>query len=1033
VSDEVVVSFHYPVEEANRLWDFREGGPFLANTRSEIASFFDPFVETFGVESVAVAPMQLEGRTLGLVFAANKPGGFSQDDARLLSLFAGQAGAVIQNARLLSTTQRQLEELSILHAVAVAGAEATNEDALIERVTDVIGEALYSDNFGVLLLDEAAGALQPHSSYRGATQETMATKVPLGAGISGTVAATGRSWRVPDVTQEPKYIPANPGMRSELSVPLRVGEQLIGVINAESARLDAFSPQDERLLTTVAGQLATAIERVRLFEAERDQRELAEALCDVGATLGATLDFDGLLDQMLEQIERVVPYDAANLMLVEEGRARVTRMRGYEKFGVGVWEATQGLSFEIAETPNLRWMAETGRPLVISETEADPNWLHLEVAAHIASWAGAPVVVQGKLLAFFSLDKVEPGFYQPAHAERLTGFAGQAALALQNARLFEESMRQMRELAGLYQTALATGSVLESDVLLRRLYEQVDKLIAPETFAVLLYDAEAEEVEIALALEDGHFVPEMVSGSRLPVDEVGLTGWVIRTRQPLLVGDMERDPLPAKPRHLTQPARSWLSVPLIARERLIGVVSVQSFRPHAFDEADRRFLEALAGQVAIALENARLFEAARRQAAELGALVEISSALRAARTSEEMLPIVLQQATRAVGGSSGSIFLSDPNTGDLVARSWHPPDESLLGLRHRLGEGITGRVGATGEVYVAEDLACDSQAIIQPEEAKRLASVGSHISLPLRTQDQIIGVMGIGMSERHAFTQDEIRLLTAVAEIAGNALHRATVLETLEQRVQKRTRELERANERLRELDRLKSDFVSNVSHELRTPITNILLYLELLDRPDRADKRSTYMSILRDESDRLARLIEDLLTLSRIEQGGMPLDLRPYRLDTLVSEVLAAHEARARAKKITFVHEPNPHLPDIWLSREQMVQVLANLVANAVAYSPPGVRVSLSSRLGERRGDSFVALRVHNEGSAIPPEELPHVFERFYRGKMARESGEPGTGLGLAICKEIVERHQGWMEIESGERQGTAFTVWLPVSPPVA
>jgi signal transduction histidine kinase len=271
-------------------------------------------------------------------------------------------------------------------------------------------------------------------------------------------------------------------------------------------------------------------------------------------------------------------------------------------------------------------------------------------------------------------------------------------------------------------------------------------------------------------------------------------------------------------------------------------------------------------------------------------------------------------------------------------------------------------VAQTGEIDIAEDLAQDPQLHLLPEERERLSAVGSQVSLPLRTQEQIIGVMHIGMPARHTFRDDEVRLLTAIAEIAGNALHRAGVLETLEERVRDRTRELERANERLMELDRLKSDFVSNVSHELRTPITNILLYLELLNRPERADRHDSYMAVLKEESHRLARLIEDLLTLSRIEQGGMPLDLRPYRLDTLISEVVAAHEARARAKGITFVHEADSSLPEVWLSREQMVQVLANLITNAVAYSPAGARATL-------RGPSI------NSDSEAPGGTMGYTF----------------------------------------------------------
>ena len=229
----------------------------------------------------------------------------------------------------------------------------------------------------------------------------------------------------------------------------------------------------------------------------------------------------------------------------------------------------------------------------------------------------------------------------------------------------------------------------------------------------------------------------------------------------------------------------------------------------------------------------------------------------------------------------------------------------------------------------------------------------------------------------------------------------------------------------------MKDDFVSNVSHELRTPIANILLYLDLLGDMARENRRSEYQAILRREAERLARLIEDLLTLSRLERDRVQLNFEAHPVDPILGEVVAAQRARAEAKGIRLIHEPDPDLPAAWVSREQIVQVFTNLVSNAVAYTPEGGTVLVSTRETRVRDRLHVVGRVHNSGSPISPEDLPHIFERFYRGRTARFSGEPGTGLGLAISKDIVERHHGWIEVESNASVGTTFSVWLPVSPP--
>jgi signal transduction histidine kinase len=246
--------------------------------------------------------------------------------------------------------------------------------------------------------------------------------------------------------------------------------------------------------------------------------------------------------------------------------------------------------------------------------------------------------------------------------------------------------------------------------------------------------------------------------------------------------------------------------------------------------------------------------------------------------------------------------------------------------------------------------------------------------------------------------------------------------------VQERTRELAQANEQLRELDQLKDQFIANVSHELRTPLTNLSLYLNLLGKR-RAEGLDRYLPILNRESQHLANLIEDLLTLSRLEQDQIALVREPQRLDDLIAEVLEVHTVRAEAKSLTLVHQPNPAMPAVLVDRAQMIQVLTNLISNAVAYTTVGGRVAVRTALAEIGTQLNATVSIHNSSPPIPPQDLPHLFERFYRGQTGRESGEPGTGLGLAICKEIVERHGGQITVTSAEDFGCEFAVCLPVA----
>lgn len=233
---------------------------------------------------------------------------------------------------------------------------------------------------------------------------------------------------------------------------------------------------------------------------------------------------------------------------------------------------------------------------------------------------------------------------------------------------------------------------------------------------------------------------------------------------------------------------------------------------------------------------------------------------------------------------------------------------------------------------------------------------------------------------------------------------------------------------RLRELDRMKTQFVSNVSHELRTPIANMKLYLSLLER-GKPERRARYLEVLLHESTRLENLIENLLDLSRLDAGRVQIIPRPVVLQDLLANLMEVHRQAAAAKDLRLEAQLPPEIPPASGDRNQIIQVLSNLIANAISYTPPGGEIAVRLGTAEAEGRPYVTITVADSGVGIPSDELPHIFDRFFRGRQARALAVPGTGLGLAIVKEIVELHQGWIEVESEVGQGSTFTVWLPAA----
>lgn len=312
LSDKRMTALHCPSEMNENTWNLMRSGIIHASSKGEIPPAFTTLAHSSGMNSLLVAPLwDVDGQLLGAIFAANKPGDFTDYDIRVLDILTRQVTAVVQNSRLLEAERTRAEQLAVLHAVAAAATEAADEDQLIECVTMIIGQRLFSDSFGVLLLDDTTQELYLHSSYRVGSFEGLA-RLPLGIGVTGAVAKSRKPLRLEDISVSPDYLSLYPLTRSELCVPLIVESKLLGVVNTESTKAKAFTAEDEELLTIIAGQLAMAIQRLRTVQAERYQTKqlersnsLIQALAQVNARASTATDPDGILQTLGNELARL--------------------------------------------------------------------------------------------------------------------------------------------------------------------------------------------------------------------------------------------------------------------------------------------------------------------------------------------------------------------------------------------------------------------------------------------------------------------------------------------------------------------------------------------------------------------------------------------------------------------------------------------------------------------------------------------------------------------------------------------------------
>lgn len=423
----------------------------------------------------------------------------------------------------------------------------------------------------------------------------------------------------------------------------------------------------------------------------------------------------------------------------------------------------------------------------------------------------------------------------------------------------------------------------------------------------------------------------------------------------------------------------------------------------------------------------------RRYAARLAALREIDQVILKAESAEEIAASVLEQVPKLLTCQFAGVIVYDFPGSRAVVLATHsaidrpfimPPTIPLVDM------AILDQFW-DGESFCMTDIASIDPAP-RAFEHLRQQGVVSYIVTPLLVQGQLLGALYITRATAGEFSDEEVAISRDLGDMLAVAIQQANLYAQiqqyaldLEQSVADRTRDLLEANSRLQELDHLKSKFVSDVSHELRAPITNLGMYLHLLEN-SKPEKREDYLNVLKLQVKRLTNLVESILDLTRLELGTRQPTMRGIDFNLIIDQIIVAHIPRTEAAGLTLHAALDPDLPLVWGEQNQLAQVVANLLGNAINYTPAGqITIRTFPQLEQRR----VCFQVEDTGLGIPEEELSHIFERFYRGDQPATLDIPGTGLGLGIVQEIVRMHQGSITVDSTLGEGSTFTVTLPIA----
>ncbi|MGD9093226.1 MAG: GAF domain-containing protein [Anaerolineales bacterium] len=676
----------------------------------------------------------------------------------------------------------------------------------------------------------------------------------------------------------------------------------------------------------------------------------------------------------------------------------------------------------------------------------------------------------------------------------------------------------------LYVISREIAAALDLHTVLQRVLYLSMKNVGAISGSIIVLDESGQPVESAI-ITGSEYYGETTQQLRITYEK-GLAGWVIRNNQAALIPDTSKDE-----RWLHRPddaedqtgAKSAVSAPVLAREQLVGVITLVHPKPSFFNDDHLTLVKAIADQAGIAVLNARLYAESQRQARVMTALVESSAAIKESLKLEDVLQRILEQISQALRVEVVSLALIDPGTDELVFRATTgTQSQSVVGIRLTKGQGVAGWVVKENQgviVPVAKEDPRFSPGVdeILGFETKAIACA------PIRSQDQVIGVLEALNPVDEVFDPDALLVLTGIGSFAGTAIRHAQLFEQLEAAHQRyrelfedsidpilitdwqgtimeanRPAEIIISSDRnaLREknigqlqildlqktgenfnklspgetisyesnlcteggleipvqvyarevnidgvsylqwilrditerknLDNLRNDLISMIYHDLRSPLANVVSSLDVLESmipPDSDPTQKSLLEIAIRSTERIQRLTNSLLDIRRLE-AGQPLGSRqatsPTNLANDASENVQLIVDNKNQEVSMLVEDG---LPDVWVDVDMIRRVLANLLENAVKYTPPGSKIYI----GARQEEDQVLMWVQDTGPGIPQSEQKRVFDKFTR--LHGQGTQKGLGLGLAFCRLAIEAHGGRIWVESGPESGASFKFLLPTT----
>jgi signal transduction histidine kinase len=759
-------------------------------------------------------------------------------------------------------------------------------------------------------------------------------------------------------------------------------------------------------------------------------------LFGITQTLSAHLDINDLFERILALAPDLQGHFAA--LLIQEGNETIY----YRSTEPGREELTGSAGIHFAQrllNDGLEgWVLRHHQVAILPDNTNDSRWFqasYLPVERY--SVVALPITLaRVEAKGVYVIGHKEPGFFSDDHVPLLKAAVTQIGMAIENALLFKNQSERSIQLSLINEVSQAATSILNLDVMLRTVVQAISRSFAFYSVSIHLYNPATRQVQLKARVGPDRqvFIPSPADS--LPTYELreGLVGWSAATNRTIVANDVTQDPRYLNFDH-NRDIRAQLCVPIKLGIKTIGVLALESIQLDAFDKYHISALETLADQLAIAIENARLYDEINHRAQELKSLYEIGQAITSTLDLEQTLKLVTDQTTRLMNVAAASVALRDDENREVwFAAASGEGSEAVLGLRMPLGQGLAGWVAAEGEPVIVPNVYTDERFFKEVDKYSGFTTQ-SILCVPLQTKGRTIGAIEVMNKKQGTFNIEDQKLLQSLALSAATAIENAQLYAKQAETIQR----LAETHSQLVQSAKLAAvgELAAGAAHEINNPLTTIINLTNLLldtSAPTSEKERHEDLQMIHAEARRTRDIVRNLLDFARADTlRGEPVDF-----NQLIDDALLLVYTKGVSQKVK-LEKHLESLPKILIDINQMKQVIVNLLYNAIQAmqdngKKPAVLTiathvkhynntaspNLLSARKEKDTVPIIVCQISDTGHGIAPEHLDKVFDPFFTTK---EVGQ-GTGLGLSISYGIVKKHNGDISVTSTPGHGTTFTL---------